>query len=125
MRLDRRLAEEEPFPDLPVGQPFADEREHFNLARREVARKSGGRARRLLRQWRVAAERFVVVMPREFKAARTRREVANGVIDRRRVELAQGCKKFVPALRVLDCAPPAKRHETLAVLDRHQKGGQR
>jgi hypothetical protein len=55
VRLDRRLAENEPFTDLPVGQPFADEREHLSLARREVSRKSGGRADRL--GWAAGAKR--------------------------------------------------------------------
>jgi hypothetical protein len=36
VRLDRGLAENEPFADLPVRQPFTDEREHLNFPRREV-----------------------------------------------------------------------------------------
>src|SRR5262249_12552492 len=45
VRLYRRLAEEEPLADLPVGQPLADQREHLGLTRREIIGVPDGRAR--------------------------------------------------------------------------------
>jgi glutamate synthase (NADPH) large chain len=48
------------------------------LLERYLRDTGSGRARRLLRQWTVAAERFVQIMPREYKQARARRAAVNG-----------------------------------------------